>query len=635
MLLHRSAFALWMLAALACSAIAQPTIVDQTTIGMTNSLRCFEHNGARHIARDAQGRVHMLFLDGTDAWYLRGEQSRDGRVSLTAPQRINDDASTIYLSTQAGLPSTRGAALAIYDGPGETVVHFVWTTRPGTAIITYRRVTEQGGSWTWGPIVSTNMDARLPTVAVDSTGRVHVAAEHSYDGDYSSIHYATSTNGLSFAESAAEYRAATGSWNYRFPTLVVDQQDRVHMVFQAEGYQGDGPNTGASWWAPRYMILDGGVWTGQPNPLGSYPEWGPPPAYRDVLFAYPCLSIDSQNNLHLVWHGTARSGLFAKDDTFHLASYYQSGSDMWGSWTDLTTLHQRIHYDVPGGPIVSGGEDYNYTWVPSLADDPSTGQLQVMLMFGLFDDEIGPGDTSVATEAGLVFFDGSTWQLDLLNLTNTPGGRNWYPNCAPSVYLHPNGRRYLDMLWIDGVHDPNDIYARNYEVIYSTLDLDPPPALVSSEPAADGTLPKTENNVIRLTFDSAIMLPAGSALHITQFDDPNHDVSGLFDYQIDPNDPAGVTLEATESGAALANRTWYSVTPSPDFRVQPFALDVCTLRGDANGSARVTTADYSEVKAHMGERTDARCDLNGNGRITTADYGVVKTYLGNRQPTKP
>jgi len=222
------------------------------------------------------------------------------------------------------------------------------------------------------------------------------------------------------------------------------------------------------------MVLESGVWLAQPNPLAAYPQWGPPPANRDVLFAYPCLSVDSANNLHLLWHGTARSGLFAKDDTYHLVRYYDPGTDSWGAWTELTTLHQRIHYDVPGGPIEAGGEDYYLTWVPSFADDPSTGDWYIMLMFGLFDDEIGPSDTSVATEAGMVWNIGGTWDLGLVNLTNTPNGRNWYPNLASRVYLHENGRRYLDAIWIDGVHNPADVYEQNYDVIYSVLDLGPP-----------------------------------------------------------------------------------------------------------------------------------------------------------------
>ena len=85
----------------------------------------------------------------------------------------------------------------------------------------------------------------------------------------------------------------------------------------------------------------------------------------------------------------------------------------------------------------------------------------------------------------------------------------------------------------------------------------------------------------------------------------------------------------------LTDLTWYQVTPAAGFLVRPFVFDVCALFGDANNSGRVTTADYSEVKAHMAEYTDARYDLNGSGRVTTADYSVVKGNMGHRTPTKP
>ena len=166
------------------------------------------------------------------------------------------------------------------------------------------------------------------------------------------------------------------------------------------------------------------------------------------------------------------------------------------------------------------------------------------------------------------------------------------------------------------------------------------PALLSSEPPADGTLSRTQNNIIVCVFDAPIALPpSGDPLVITELADPNNDVSVLFSYSVDPNDtgdPTGQTLKASEAGAVLTDVTWYHVTSVPSWAdVVPFAFDLCTLRGDANNSARVTTADYSEVKAHMGERTDARYDLNGNGRVTTADYSVVKAHMGNRTPAKP
>jgi hypothetical protein len=155
--------------------------------------------------------------------------------------------------------------------------------------------------------------------------------------------------------------------------------------------------------------------------------------------------------------------------------------------------------------------------------------------------------------------------------------------------------------------------------------------LVLSEPPADGTLPKTQNNLILLTFSAAIALPGGPALGIVPLGG-GADQGGSFDYSVEPD---GLTLKAVEQGTVLAELTWYQVTPAAGLAVQPFVLDVCTLIGDCNGTRRVTTADYSQVKAHMSEYTDARCDLNGSGRVTTADYSVVKTHLGDRVPPKP
>jgi len=160
------------------------------------------------------------------------------------------------------------------------------------------------------------------------------------------------------------------------------------------------------------------------------------------------------------------------------------------------------------------------------------------------------------------------------------------------------------------------------------------PTLVSSEPPADGTLPKTQNNFISLTFDRAIMLPVGvNPLTITEIG--GADVTDRFAYQLDTNDPSGATLKAIENGVQLANQTWYRVTPGADLCAQFFVLDVCTLRGDCNNSGRLTVADYSCVKAEIGERSGVRADLNGSDRVTVADYSVVKAYLGDRQPEKP
>jgi len=157
------------------------------------------------------------------------------------------------------------------------------------------------------------------------------------------------------------------------------------------------------------------------------------------------------------------------------------------------------------------------------------------------------------------------------------------------------------------------------------------PALLASEPPADGTLPKTQNNLMWLTFSGAIALPGGPALSVVPLGG-GADVGASFDYSVEPD---GVTLKAVEQATVLTNQTWYQVTPAAGLNVQPFALDVCTLIGDCNGSGRVTTADYSCVKATLAQRGDVREDLNGSARVTTADYSVVKSHLGDRAPVKP
>jgi len=199
----------------------------------------------------------------------------------------------------------------------------------------------------------------------------------------------------------------------------------------------------------------------------------------------------------------------------------------------------------------------------------------------------------------------------------------------------------LELSGTIGQPDAGVMSGGDLELVGGFWALRPALVLVSTEPPADGTLPKTQNNIIVCTFDAPITLPSsGDPLAITELADPNSNVTSSFTYSVDPNDtgdPTGATLKATENGAVLPDLTWYHVTSAPGWTtVTPFAFDLCTLRGDAYISGRVTTSDYSMIKAHLGERdTDARYDLNGSGRVTVADYSVVKANLGHRAPAKP
>jgi len=173
-----------------------------------------------------------------------------------------------------------------------------------------------------------------------------------------------------------------------------------------------------------------------------------------------------------------------------------------------------------------------------------------------------------------------------------------------------------------------------------------PPVLIASNPAADGSLPKTQNNVVYLTFDQSVQF-VGNPVTIQQLitsvpETLGPDLGGWFVYTLLTSSMPNDTIKCKENGAVLANQTWYRLKPTPGLTEQygvvpaaPFVLDLVTLQGDCDGTRRITTADYSCVKRHMTERTDDRWDLNGSERVTTADYSVVKSHLTERAPLKP
>ena len=154
------------------------------------------------------------------------------------------------------------------------------------------------------------------------------------------------------------------------------------------------------------------------------------------------------------------------------------------------------------------------------------------------------------------------------------------------------------------------------------------------EPAADGTLSKQQNNVIELVFDGPVALPVGTPLVIEPLAG-GANVAAQFAYALATTSVGDDTLRAVEAGAVLTDQTWYRITPAAELMVQPFAHDVCTLIGDANGDGRVMALDLGGIWAHEGQTTDSRYDIDGNGVIAYDDLVAAWSHNGNVPPTKP
>lgn len=419
-------------------------------LGTTTNLRVFEHNGARHVLYDNSRRVHVIYNDGVDVWYRLGTPAGN-RVLWNSPVRVSDNSTPVAWSTYG----TRGQTFALfYDAMGNVNLHCVWSTNwPfNRAIVTRPLSVDNVGNVSAGTIVSTGLLGSFACIAIDSAGTFHLAVEL-----YSAMTYMNSRDGLNWGSSQNWTANKNNCTAYRFPNLVIDSHDRVHLLWQAEGYQGRSGS--ALWWVGLYSIYNPltALWSAPVNVLAGIPGWQMPTGSQDVLFAYPNMLLDDNDNLHLAWHGTARSFMFAEDDIYYMRNPYNPATDTWTGWADHIALHKR---SFPG---VSGGEDYDYSWVPSLAYRPGSSDIYSIFMFGAGDDEVEDPSVNL-TDAGLKKYETGSWQTSFENVIQTPGMRSWYPNVPPTVMVDPSGRTWLDMVWVDGTKD-------DYNVMFRRIDL--------------------------------------------------------------------------------------------------------------------------------------------------------------------
>jgi hypothetical protein len=424
-------------------------------LGAASNLRIFEHNGARHILYDQDNRVHVIYNDGVRVWYRMGVRVGN-RLQWRAPVQVNSDATPIGTTSYG----TRGQTFALFtDAAGNVNLQCVWSSwAPVSRTVDTRRLVVDGaGSVTAGDIVNTGLIGSFPSIVNDSTGRFHLAVESSSYAAGPWIHYVNSTDGVTWANPQLWYGSQTGCNSYRFVNLVVDSKDRIHAAWQAGGYQGY--SGAAEWWVGLYSMRNAqtGQWSAVSNIVAGVPGWQAPTGSQDILFAYPNLLVDDRDNLHVSWHGTARSFLYAWDDVFYMKKVYSPVTDSWGPWSGYTALHKRDHFKT------GDGEDQNYTWVPSLAYKPGSDSLYAVMMFGTGDDEVS--DPSVNLTDGLLkIYAGGAWQAGFQNVTQTSGLRSWYSNVPSTVQVDRNGRTWLDVTWIDGTLD-------DYNVLFRRVDL--------------------------------------------------------------------------------------------------------------------------------------------------------------------
>ena len=148
-----------------------------TPVGVSGDENATAGNNTAHIARDARGRVHMVWQDGgrpggpTGPVYRRAAVGADGVVRFeTGPIDIAEGGPSDW-NAYPGLAAS-----------GETV-QLVWQ---GGGTARTRRISLGANGWVLGPVSDTGAMSRAedqgPAVALDTKGGVHIVTPNGVYG---------------------------------------------------------------------------------------------------------------------------------------------------------------------------------------------------------------------------------------------------------------------------------------------------------------------------------------------------------------------------------------------------------------------------------------------------------------------
>jgi hypothetical protein len=262
-----------------------------------------------HIARDADGFVHMVWTDAWRPGAREGAMYRRGIVSDNGTVRFDTDV--MDLSTHRGNWTSMPTRTAV----GRTI-HFAWQA---DATIRYRSLTRQGGEWLWSDEVDTKAEAisreQGPAIAADPA----TVSILSSDG-----HYLTSRDGGgSWSAETVPFGSHT-----RLGTVSLTSERSGGLLATASALVTDPAAQSGGRWTLRLARRTGaGAWQAPPGPIDGRAECtsqnGP---QADVVCNAFRLLEDPAGTLHAVFLGTPAAG-----SGLSVQAYYASRSSA-GDW---------------------------------------------------------------------------------------------------------------------------------------------------------------------------------------------------------------------------------------------------------------------------------------------------------------
>jgi hypothetical protein len=408
------------------SAILHVLPPGTAPVGISGDENATAGNNSAKLARDAAGRVHLVWLDsgrpGTSprVLYRRATVSPDNAVVWeTDPVPVDD----------AGVWNAY-PALAV---AGNTV-HIAWQ---GERTARHRRLSFENGAWRWGrPRDTTAASAGVdigPAIAATTAGLVHVATPSGFDA-------VSRDNGETWK---AEPIPLPPGRHSKTVSVALDRLGNAHFALSVpvrgpEAASQDKPSRG--YWELRYIRRGtDGVWSALENALTGLPGWAESAGEDDVLTDWVRILADDADNLHLTWHGSAETRIYGNDYAYYMRRP-ATGQGTWrASWETPFAL-------VPHPPAKSRP----FSFAPALALDGETAV--VVAFYDVFD-----GDRFVGFDALARLVRGGTADAKSIPIAEfsrrsidekEPGNAlsTRFPAAAPQLWRDRQGRIWLDLL---------------------------------------------------------------------------------------------------------------------------------------------------------------------------------------------
>jgi hypothetical protein len=392
-----------------------------TPVANTSAPNATAGNNTTHIARDAAGSVHMVWSEGLRGGTAPGAKYRRARVLPDGSARFETDVAG--LAPHAGDWTARPALTAVGD-----TIHFTWQAN-GHAW--YRSLTRDPAGWRW----SNDVDTMAPSPGHDTGPSIAAGAESIHILTLAGICVSSTDGGLTWTPETVPFGTVQ---RVKTASLSLDSEGHplagASVVIKDPAHLSEQRGSGGYWTLRLARRIAMGAWEAIPGPVDGRPEWAEPVEQdEDVLTDWIRVLEDRTGGMHVTWHGTAVSRIYANDRAYY--AWRPPGE----AWRTPVTISE---------PQPALGLGWSYA--PALTLD---GDRALTLMFQ--DLHAGLSDRGFDAELDL-FRDGRLIARALpvtrFARDSIAGGEparalsTWFPGAASSLVRGADGRIWADIL---------------------------------------------------------------------------------------------------------------------------------------------------------------------------------------------